>query len=129
MRTYQDVVIMLIALIRSLFSDLYHLNERIADLADDDLEVASAAAEELGVLGNRHAVPPLIEALVMMADEDPVDDPHEQAAQVDYRQDIVRALGRLGDGRARTVLEDVAVNDPDRGVRNEAVTALRGLRD
>jgi len=99
----------------------------IADLADDDLENASRAAQELGECGAMNAVGPLLEALAMSADEEETGDPHADAAQVDFRQDVVRALGKIGDPRAAAALGLVAESDPDAGVRAEAATALARL--
>ena len=127
MYRYPAIIAMWIALLRSLFNEETQVLMWIADLADDDLEAASDAAQALGEHGDCSAIPALLEALAMAADEEPDADPHIAAAQVDFRQDIVRALGALGDRRAVPALDAVAAHDPDAGVRDEAATALRRI--
>ncbi len=127
MRRYPAIIAVWIALLRSLFSREVQVQMWVADLADDDLEVASEAAQALGEHRDRTAVPALLEALAMASNENLDDDPHIAAAQVDFRQDIVRALGALRDARAIPSLETVATHDPDQGIRDEATAALRNI--
>jgi HEAT repeat protein len=127
MHRYPAIVAMWIALLRSLFSRETQTQMWIADLADDNLEAAAEAAQALGEHGDPSAVPALLAALAMATDEEPDDDPYIAAAQVDFRQDVVRASGNLGDHRAVSALEAVAAHDPDRGVREEATTALQRI--
>jgi HEAT repeat protein len=115
---YRDVVLLWIAIFRTLFANEFREQMWIADLADDDPDTASDAAVELGLAESRQAVPALMALLTLLADE-------TDAEQVDLRQDVVRALGRIGDERAIPLLKDVATNDADRGIRDEAIHALQ----
>ena len=128
MHRYPAIIVMWIALFRSLFSREVQVQMWIADLADDDLEVAAEAAQALGQQGDTSAVPALIAALAMATADAPDDDPNTDAELVDFRQDVVRALGTLRDPQAIPALEDAATHDPDRGVRLEAEAALRYIR-
>ncbi|MEL7234653.1 MAG: hypothetical protein AAFV33_03650 [Chloroflexota bacterium] len=119
---YNDIVIMLIAMFRTLFSDEYRAQQLIADLLDDDLEVASEAAEDLGEMGMTAAVPALLDMLTITADD--ITERGSAVELIDLRQDVVRSLGKLEDGRAVMPLIDVMHHDVDRGIRYEAAFAL-----
>jgi HEAT repeat protein len=71
------------------------------------------AATGLGQLGDRRAVPALIETL------------KDGIAQV--RRHAARALGMLGDDSAAEPLYALE-NDPDKSVRDEVALALKKLR-
>jgi len=91
------------------------LEEHSATLREDfDADERKDAAEDLGKLGDRAAVP-----VLCAATRDPDDKVREAAAE---------ALGRLGD---RTAGPDLValLNDPEKDVRGEAVKALGLLRD
>ena len=85
-----------------------------AALRDSDAEVRRAAANSLGQLEDKRAVPGLISAL---RDDD---------AQV--RREAAWALGELGDKRALDGLA-TALKDPDAEVRHKAAWALGELND
>lgn len=80
---------------------------------DPDATVRRNAAELLGTLRRAEGVDSL---LALAKDADP-----------NVRNSACHALGALRDARARNVLEDVANNDPDRLVRDQARIALRRL--
>ncbi|MEM6282925.1 MAG: HEAT repeat domain-containing protein [Chloroflexota bacterium] len=119
---YNDIVIMLIAMFRSLFSDEYRAQQLIADLLDDDLEVASEAAEDLGEMGLQSAVPALLDMLTITQDD--ITEQGSEGELIDLRQDVVRSLGKIGDERAVPALIDAMYADADRGIRYEAAFAL-----
>ena len=121
---YHNITIMLIALFRTLFSDEYRVQQLIADLAADDPDEASAAAEELGERQAAFAVPALLQLLAMTAVDGFTGEP---GARIDLRQDVVRALGRIADARSVQALADVLASEPDRGVCYEALHALRQI--
>jgi len=133
---YDDITIMWIALFRSLFHREYQVQQLIADLVDDDLIVASEAAEDLGNIGHSMAVRPLL-LLLEMTEADIVEleaeaeldgddfDPFELTATIDLRQDVVRALGKIGDANAVPALIGVLYMDTDKGIQREAITALQ----
>lgn len=127
-RLPHEIVIMLIAMFRSLFSEEYRQQQWIADLADDDLEAASEAAAALGDAQSTAAVPVLLELLAMTeTDITAAPDAHTLIALIDLRQDVVRALGKIGDERAVQPLIHVLRTDADRGIRYEAADALRRI--
>jgi HEAT repeat protein len=119
---YNDIVIMLIAMFQTLFSDEYRTQQLVADLLDDDLAVASEAAEELGDIGLNAAVDPLLQMLEVTAQE--ILERGNDGQLIDLRQDIVRALGKIGDERAISKLILVMQEDADKGIRYEAANAL-----
>ncbi len=121
---YDNITIMLIAMFRTLFSDEYRVQQLIADLADDDVEEASEAAEELGERRAAFAVPALLQ-LLAMTEVGQFDG--EANARIDLRQDVVRALGRIGDERSVDAIAEVLQSEVDRGVRYEALHALRQI--
>jgi HEAT repeat protein len=81
--------------------------------ADGDSTVRRNAAELLGALRS----PDGLQALLAMA-KDP---------DANVRNAACHSLGALHDANARPVLEDIAANDPDRLVRDQAQIALRRL--
>ncbi|MFP4161159.1 MAG: protein kinase domain-containing protein [Ectothiorhodospira sp.] len=89
------------------------LTHLIDALEDADWWVRERAVDALAAIGNRAAVP----ALLGMLERD------REAAPV-----VIRALARLGDGRAVPPLM-VRLEDADTGVRAEAVHALAELAD
>jgi len=81
--------------------------------ADSDVLVRRSAAELIGML----RAPEGFDSLAALAkDVDP-----------NVRNAACHSLGALHDPRARTVLEDLAANDADRFVRDQAQIALRRL--
>lgn len=72
------------------------------------------AARMLGQIGNREALPALVEAL-----KDPFDG---------VRMESARALGVLGDERAFPALYDISERDTDGGVRSAATEAIEKIR-
>ena len=81
--------------------------------ADPDAAVRRAAAESIGTLRATEGV----DGLVALA-KDP---------DANVRNAAANALGRLRDARGKAVLTDLAANDPDRLVRDQAQIALRRL--
>lgn len=123
----QNIIIMLIAMMRSLFHEEFEVQSLTADLLDDDPTAAAQAAQALGDLGNQMAVAPLLEMLPITAGELKRADPAQRSDLIDLRQDVVRALGKLEDERAVEPLIAVMHHDKDRGVRYEAATALQRI--
>jgi HEAT repeat protein len=81
----------------------------IAALKDSDAGVRREAADALGVLDSRRAVPALIEAV---KDADP-----------DVRRHAIDALGEIGDSRALDALTK-ALKDEDATIRRHAAAAI-----
>ncbi len=124
----RNIIIMLIALMRSLFHEEMRVQALTADLIDDNPDNAADAARTLGELGNPVAVMPLLEMLPLTMQElNQATTPDERAALVDLRQDVVRALGRIADDRATQPLVAVMHHDGDRGIQYEAADALRHI--
>jgi HEAT repeat protein len=88
----------------------------IETLEHDDEGMRRDATRALGDLGDKSAVPALIDALK-----------NEKCWWVKVW--IVRALGQLGDDRAVAPLIDALKNDPDNDVRAEAAISLGKLMD
>ena len=84
------------------------------DLKSSLAGVRSRAAWQLGQLGDRAAVPALIEAL--------------QDESEDVRWSAAWALGELGDEAAIPALEAASQNDESDDVRSRAWESLRLLR-
>jgi len=96
--------------------DIQYLPELVQALDNNDGNIRRLAASALGKIGHVDAVKPLITLLT-----------HETKSQV--RQYAIKALGRLGDNRARPVLEQVvnsAEQEPYQVVQS-AKTALKQL--
>jgi len=88
--------------------------ECLNDLKSSLAGVRSRAAWQLGHLGDRLAVPALIEAL--------------QDENEDVRWSAAWALGKLGDEAAIPALEEASEGDESDDVRSRAWEALRLLR-
>src|SRR5262245_57194326 len=87
----------------------------IVVLANGPSRARAAAADQLGHLGEHHAVQPLIQAL---SDEDPI-----------VRHKVAWALGRLADARALEPLITTAMTDKDTTTRVQAIGSLGSLAD
>jgi HEAT repeat protein len=70
-----------------------------------------AAVDKMAVVGNREAIPQLVEAL-------------KKEPKSDIRAQIVAALGRIRDREAVPVLADTMRNDLDKDVRSQAIDSL-----
>src|SRR5262245_35240217 len=70
-----------------------------------------AAVDRMAVVGNREAIPQLVEAL-------------KKEPKSDIRAQIVAALGRIRDREAVPVLADTMRNDLDKDVRSQAIDSL-----
>jgi hypothetical protein len=81
--------------------------------SDPSFQVRVQAAAVLGKLGDREAVPILIQTMM--------EDKHEMV-----RATCAEALGRLGDPAAKPALK-AALSDPSTAVRAQAEQALKGL--
>lgn len=82
------------------------------DLKSPDAKVRRKAAEEMGKLGDREVVPPLLSAA--------------QDSDVKVREEVVKSLGTLRDQRALTMLM-TTLKDPAANVREESIIALVNL--
>lgn len=89
--------------------------KRLQDLRSRFAGVRSRAAWELGQMGDRSAIPALIEALQNDENED-------------VRWSAAWALGKLGDKAAIPALEEASENDESEDVRNRAWESLRLLK-
>ena len=133
---------------------LGHLIDRLRFARDDDDR--EDAAEALGKLGDPRALPALREAAVYDKEDDVRDEARKAIRRIgdrpgyaahhvagdrvdrlirqlrwggdnDDRKDAAKELGRLGDPRALSSLEEAAVYDGDKGVRKEAGKAAREI--
>ena len=95
--------------------DAQHVPELLTAMHHDDSVVRRLAASALGKMGQLSAVKPLLELLKI--------EPHPQV-----RQELVKALGQLGDARARPMLEQIAINTSETDYTTRlAQAALRRL--
>jgi HEAT repeat protein len=85
----------------------------IKGLADDVVYVREAAIQSLGQIGSMRAVPYLLSAL------------NDKSFAI--RISAVKALGKIGDNKAVPYLKEVAANDTDQYIKDEAEKALRTL--
>ncbi len=85
----------------------------IKGLSDDVLYIREAAIQSLGQIGSIKAVPFLLPAL------------NDRSFAI--RISAVKALEKLGDNKAVPYLKEVAANDADQYIKDEAKKALRTL--
>lgn len=90
------------------------IDEYLRDLKSDHLAVRVRAAASLGRMGDKAAVPALVEAL--------------KDGEADVRREAAKALGLIKDARAAAPLVD-ALRDRDMNVRLYAAYALGEIRD
>ena len=96
--------------------DEIELEKRLRELGSRDKGERKKAAEKLGKLGDRRAVPALIQAMR----NDPEEDVREEAAE---------ALGKIGDRSALPALRWAARHDREDDVREEAEDAIEEITD
>jgi HEAT repeat protein len=86
----------------------------VALLEDEDASVRAAAAEKLGVCGER-SIEPLSGA--------------ESDTEANVREAVATAYGELRDSSAIGWLTEIGADDPDRTVKEAAVAALGAIGD